>query len=251
MKALYPNPHPPSCPWHDSAELLGAPNIKWCESAVCGWISEPANTWSNLAFLVFAAVIYLQCRKSPAIELRWMGPAMFVMGLCSGVYHASNNYLSQMFDFIGMYLLVFWFLAINLRRSGWIPLARQHQAFIALVLLGVALVHLMYLAQLRFQLIIAVASVAVLATEFSARWHSEVEQVPLRWFLAGAALLLVAQSASLADVTRLLCDPDNHFIQGHAVWHLLSAAALYCSVQHYRQLRFGFSLGRFQRVQNC
>jgi hypothetical protein len=238
MTTLYPNPHAPNCPWFGSAELLGAPNLKWCEASVCGWVSEPANTWSNLAFLVFALVIYQQCRKSRYAELRWMGPAMFFMGLCSGLYHASNNYLSQMFDFIGMYLLIFWLLAINLRRSGWIALARQRQAFVALVLLGVVLVHLMYLAQFRFQLIIAFASVAVLVTEFSARWHSAVERVPLRWFLAGAALLVLAQSASLADLTRLLCDPDNHFIQGHALWHVLSAAALYCAVQHYRQMRF-------------
>ncbi len=238
MTALYPNPHPPNCPWHGSAELLGAPNLKWCEATVCGWISEPANTWSNLAFLVFAALIHLQCRRSPHAELLWMGPAMFFMGLCSGVYHASNNYLSQLFDFIGMYLLVFWFLAINLRRSGWVTLARQRQVFATLLVLGVVLVHLMYLAQLRFQLIIALASVAVLATEFSARRHSQIERVPLRWFLASAALLVVAQSASLADLTRLLCDPDNHFIQGHALWHLLSAGALFCSVQHYRQLRY-------------
>jgi hypothetical protein len=243
MTALYPNPHPPNCPWHESANLLGAPNIKWCEAPVCGWISEPANTWSNLAFLLFALVIYQQCRNSPHAELRWMGPAMFFMGLCSGLYHASNNYLSQMADFIGMYLLIFWFLAINLRRSGWITLARQHQAFIALVLFGVALVHLMYLAQLRFQLIIAVASVAVLATEFSARRHSAIERVSLRWFWASLALLVLAQSASLADLTRLLCDPDNHFIQGHALWHLLSACALFCSVQHYRQLRYDARLG--------
>lgn len=238
MTALYPNPHPPSCPWHDSAELLGAPNLKWCEATRCGWVSEPANTWSNLAFLLFAVVIFMQCRKSPHIELRWMGPAMFFMGLCSGLYHASNNYLSQLFDFIGMYLLVFWFLAINLRRSGVVSRARQHQAFAAMVITGIVLVHLMYLAQLRFQLIIAVASLAVLVTEFTARRHSVIERAPLRWFAAGLVLLVLAQAFSLADLTRLLCDPQDHFFQGHALWHVLSAAALFCSVQHYRQMRF-------------
>ncbi|MBK6740332.1 MAG: ceramidase domain-containing protein [Haliea sp.] len=79
------------------------------ETTVCSWISEPANTWSNALYLVFAFVIYVQCRKSPHLELRWMGPAMFFMGLFSLVYHASNNYVTQVFDFIGMYLLVFWF----------------------------------------------------------------------------------------------------------------------------------------------
>jgi hypothetical protein len=163
-----------------------------------------------------------------------MGPAMFFMGLCSGIYHASANYLSQMFDFIGMYLLIFWFLAINLRRSGFIARAGQHRVFAALVVMGVVLVHLMYLANLRFQLIIAVASLAVLATEFTARRRSQVERVPLGWFIASLLLLILAQSFSLADLTRVLCDPQDHLFQGHALWHVLSAAALYCSVQHYR-----------------
>ena len=246
MTNLYANPHPPSCPWHASAELLGAPNIKWCEAPVCGWVSEPANTWSNVAFLVVAFVVFLQCRKSPHLELRWIGPAMFFMGLCSGVYHASNNYLSQMFDFIGMYLLLFWFLAINLRRSGFINQARQHQVFAAMVLAGIALVHFMYLANLRFQIIIAVASVAVLATEFSARRHNAIERVPLRWFAAALVLLPIAQAFSLADLTRMLCDPEDHFFQGHALWHVLSAASLYCTVQHYRQMRFRVSENRIK-----
>jgi hypothetical protein len=63
--SVYPNPHPPSCPWHAGADLLGAPNIKWCEAALCGWISEPANTWSNVLYLVIGLVVYLQCRRSP------------------------------------------------------------------------------------------------------------------------------------------------------------------------------------------
>lgn len=235
---VYPNPHPPSCPWHESANMFGAPNIKWCEAPVCGWVSEPANTWSNLAFLVVALIVFLQCRKSPHLELRWMGPAMFFMGLCSGIYHASNNYLSQMFDFIGMYLLLFWFLAINLRRSGLIAQARQFQVFVAMVLAGIVLVHLMYLTGMRFQLIIAVASVAVLATEFTARHRSAVERVPLRWFGASLVLLIVAQGFSLADLMRVMCDPHDHFLQGHALWHVLGGASLFCSVQHYRQMRF-------------
>ncbi len=237
MNPLYPNPHAQSCPWHASAELLGAPNIKWCEATVCSWISEPANTWSNLLFLVVAAIVWFQCRRSAHAELRWMAPAMALMGVFSGIYHASNNYLSQLFDFIGIYLLIFWLLVINLRRIGWITKARQTPSFVLLVIGGVLLVHLMYLTQLRFQLIIAVASLAILVTELMARRVPE-ERVPLGYFLASMVLLALAQTASLADLTRLLCDPDNRWLQGHALWHLLSALALYCSVQHYRRLRY-------------
>jgi len=235
MLAAYPNPHPPACPWHASAELLGAPNIKWCETTLCNWISEPANTWSNLLYLIFAVVILLQCRRSVHVELRRMGPFMLLMGMLSAAYHASNNYLSQLLDFAGMYLLVFWFLVINLRRNGWIPARAQQPVHAGLVVLGLVLVHLMYLLHWPFQWLIALASAGIVVTEFSARRHP-AERVPLGVFGASLLTMGIAQAASLADLSRALCDPDNHFVQGHAVWHLVSALALYLSCQHYRKL---------------
>ena len=166
---MYPNPHPDMCPWHEAAVAVGAPNIKWCEATLCGWISEPANTWSNLAYLVLGAVIAWQNRRMPHYELRWMGPAMLLMGGFSLVYHASNNYLTQVFDFLGMYLLVFWMLVINLRRLGWFARERQKAVFVALCVAGTLLVHLMYLAELKFQLIIAAATLAIMISEVMAR----------------------------------------------------------------------------------
>jgi Ceramidase len=237
MSLTYPNPHPPSCPWHHSAELFGAPNIKWCETTLCSWISEPANTWSNLLYLVMALVIHFQCRHASHVELRRMAPAMAVMGLLSGLYHASNNYLTQVFDFLGMFLLTFWLLVINLRRNAWLEPRRQALAYGVLVLFGLLAVHLMYRKGLPFQVLIALAALAIIGTEFMAR-RRVVERVSLRHFLAGMVLMALAQAASLADLSRALCDPDNHFVQGHAVWHLVSALALYFSVQHYRQLHY-------------
>ena len=228
---MYPNPHPDMCPWHEAAVVLGAPNIKWCEATLCGWISEPANTWSNLLYLVFGAIIMLG-RREAHFELRWMGPAMLLMGFFSLVYHASNNYLTQVFDFIGMFLLVFWMLVINLRRLGLVTRDRQLPVFVALCLGGTALVHLMYLAQLKFQLIIALATLAIVVTELMAR---RVRRVPLGSFAISLALLCVAQAASLADLGRVYCEPES-WLQGHAVWHLLSAIALYFAYRHYRWL---------------
>lgn len=238
MSATYVNPHAPGCPWYDAAELFGAPNIKWCETTICSWISEPANTWSNLLYLILALFIFAQNRKSPHLELRWMGPAMFLMGLFSLIYHASNNYLTQVFDFIGMYLLVFWFLVINLRRAGRIARSSQVGVWAALSVACTALVHVMYLTGLKFQLIVAFAAAAIIATEMMARRHAESERVPLGNFLAGLALIGMAQAASLLDGSRLACAPDHPWLQGHAVWHVLAAIGLYFSVEHYRKLSY-------------
>lgn len=234
----YLNPHAPGCPWHAAAELVGAPNIKWCETTVCSWISEPANTWSNALYLVFAVVIYMQCRKSSHLELRWMGPAMFFMGLFSLVYHASNNYVTQVFDFIGMYLLVFWFLVINLRRCGFIARASQVKVWLLLSVACTGLVHAMYLTGLKFQLIVAVGVLAIIATEVIARRKDAAERVPIGNFVVGLCFVGVAQVASLMDGSRTLCMPDHAWLQGHAIWHVLAAIGLYFAYLHYRQMDF-------------
>lgn len=229
---MYPNPHTEMCPWYDAAEMFGAPNVKWCETTLCSWISEPANTWSNLLYMVFAVIIIAQNGKDSRYELRWMGPAMFLMGLFSLVYHASNNYLTQLFDFIGMYLLVFWMLVINLRRAALIERSRQTPVFVAMSLIGTGLVHVLYLAEIKFQLIVAAAALGIVITEFLAQ---KVRKVPLINFGIGLGFLTVAQLASLADGTRLYCEPDS-WLQGHAVWHILAAIGLFFAYQHYRHL---------------
>ena len=52
--------------------------------------------------------------------------------------------------------------------------------------------------------------------------------------------MALATACSIADVTRLWCDPDNHWLQGHAAWHLLSALSLLFAARHYARLEDGY-----------
>ena len=47
----------------------------------------------------------------------------------------------------------------------------------------------------------------------------------------------VAFTFWLLDVKKILCWPDNHFLTGHAIWHLLAAAAIWVYFLAYRDLR--------------
>jgi hypothetical protein len=49
--------------------------------------------------------------------------------------------------------------------------------------------------------------------------------------------LALAQTFSTLDLTRVWCDPDNHVLQGHALWHLLSAVAIAFVYRFYAGLR--------------
>lgn len=234
MSALYPNPHPPGCFWHQAAEKFGSPNIKWCEETLCQVVSEPANTWSNLAYIVFAGAVFFFARQNRSRAIRWIPWAFLLMGAGSFYYHMSNFYISQILDFVGMYLLIHWLLALNLIRAKLFAGKGAVIFYAAFILANSLLLHWMYLIQYRFQLLIAAVGLLLFVTEFWARKQGSIPRKKI-YFVLAIALVLFAQTFSFMDLTRIVCDPTNHFFQGHALWHVLSALGLFFAFKHFAQ----------------
>ena len=88
-------------------------------------MTNPAGTWSNLAYLAFGAWMIVRARGSERPELRLFGPASVAVGICSGVYHASYSFMLQFLDFVGMFLFCFLVLTLNALRLGWIGRERR------------------------------------------------------------------------------------------------------------------------------
>lgn len=218
----YSNPHALGCPWYQVTEQFGAPNLKWCEVTLCSWISEPANTWSNLGYLFVSIYFMWSWRKKTSFIMKCIPFFHLIMGACSFFYHMSNFYISQIFDYIGMYLQLLLLLAINFYRlkifpKSWILPFN----FLGTVLL-VGLVHVMYLAHWPYQLIIAVIALILLFSEILNynKGFGAASYKLYRWAMVCAVL---AFSLSILDHERIFCDPSQHLIQGHALWHILGA----------------------------
>lgn len=238
---IYNNTHGPSCPWYDITEKLGAPNIKWCEETICEWISEPANTWSNLGYLIVGLIVtYLAFKNKQSPELKQFGPIVFLMGAMSFFYHQSNFYGSQILDFIGMFFFVGWVIGINLIRLG--KLQRKNFIIFNLVsgLLLTGLVHVMYLYGIKFQSIVLFAAIGILITEIQLR---RKESYDMSWFVAALITMAVAFVFSILDGKRIWCTPENHgwVEQGHAVWHWISSLAMFMIFKHYSQRKITLS----------
>ena len=45
-------PFAPGCPWFESVQTYGVPNVKWCENTLCSIVNEPANAYSNFLFVM-------------------------------------------------------------------------------------------------------------------------------------------------------------------------------------------------------
>ena len=231
----YQNPHAPSCPWYDITEKTGAPNIKWCEETLCQWVSEPANTWSNLGYLIVGIfVTYIAFTKRHNTQLKQFGPIIFFMGAMSFFYHQSNFYLSQILDFIGMFFFVGWAIGMNLIRVGKLKAKNLFAFNLALAIFYTISMHVMYLTEIKFQVIVLISAFIIIGTEI---WARKIQTVRYNWFLATLILLIIAFGFSISDGQRIWCDPTQHgwFSQGHAMWHWVACIAMYTIYQHYAQ----------------
>jgi hypothetical protein len=237
MKAFDVPPLPPGCPWSS----WSPPTIHWCEENLCSWITAPANTWSNLAYLVVAVLLWRQARRdlagapSGANPLRFFAPAAAVVGVTSFLFHASYTWFFQFFDYVGMYALFFLAITLNLRRSGLLAPGFEIAAYLIGVAGTTALLPLLVAARIPVQLTIAFLTLVLLAQEAWLRW-GKGQRPAYGPFLGALAALAIAVLFTVLDLTRAWCEPTRHWIQGHALWHVFTAIALSFLYFFYRPL---------------
>jgi hypothetical protein len=219
-------PLPPGCPWSGWA----LPNLKWCEENLCAWITTPANTWSNLAYLGVAVPMWRATKGHPL--LRPFAPAAVAVGVSSFVYHASYTYFFQFFDFVGMFLFASLPLTLNAVRLGWIGERTAPALYVALVVGCSALVPVVFGTRFPIQGIVAILILVAIGQEL-VLWLGRRTPEPRTWWLVAVAVLAVAATCSALDLSRVWCDPQNHWLQGHAVWHVLSAVTLLALFRFY------------------
>ncbi len=222
MPSLAP-PLSPGCPWSG----FTPPNVDWCEREVCGWIVNPADTWSNLAYLLGALAMWRLVRRTGRGELAHFAPASLAVGAFSFAYHASYTWLLQFFDFVGMFVFCFLVVARNAMRLGWIAPARERALWLGGAIVASACVPPLFYAGAPIQATVFVVIVLSVAQELTLwRRTPHAQRASYASYWAALAALGAAAAFSLADVTRAWCDPDALWLQGHALWHVLSASAL-------------------------
>jgi hypothetical protein len=213
-------PPPAGSPWSGWA----LPDIKHCEANLSSWIAAPANTWSNLAYVAVGVWIWRRSTSRGALSAGGLGPVSIAVGVTSLVFHATYTFAGQVFDYAGMFLLLGWALARGLTRAGlldekgalrfWGALfAASLAALFAFRALGwgiqtIVLVQTLALAALELRLLIVKRD----APSYGSFWLMQL-------------LLLAAYSCWHLDHADFACRPDDHVIQFHAIWHVLTAAA--------------------------
>ena len=221
----------PACPWYDMHQQFGPGNVKWCEERLCAFVNEPANAWSNMLFIVvglFLIYLGLKAKHSSLKQFNYLfGLIVIFMGFASFAWHATNNYATQVLDFVGMYFYIYFLMCLSLYQFKLISVRTGFFIFSLCVFISTGLILISQKLPFPYQIIIVLAASIVAALQVRG-WMTN-RNYPKRDLLWCLGFFVVAAGFSYADISRLFCDPSNHFIQGHAIWHVCCAVGTWFS----------------------
>lgn len=218
----------------------------FCEAARAGWVRQPANSLSNLGFVLAGLAVAWRARDRASLGAGlFRRPPMVTVYACvvvllgpaSAAMHATQSARGGDLDLLSMYLVASFAAAYAVTR--WVAQStRTFGVLFAALLIGCELVGSLEIeipvtrhpGNLAFGVLLVVA----LTLEFLMLRRGRLA-ADGRYAVAAGATMAVAFAVWNATNAGL-CDPDS-WLQGHAVWHLLGAAAAYLLFRYYASER--------------
>ena len=211
-----------------------------------------SDTWSNLAYVLvgfYALALGWHDRRRPApanagyvihtpVMSILLGAGCCFLGFGSGLFHASLTRWGQQLDVAAMYSPLVVFIAINVGR--WVPRLNAGGGRAGVptwpILAGLALIVSFLLYEYKWSMrssvvlptLILIVAAFVVVDRFQRRRRLSV---PL--MIVSLAALVAARICWVMDVKGSFSGPDT-WLQGHAVWHLLTALSLATIYLYYR-----------------
>jgi len=118
----------PSCPW---SEFTPDP-FPFCEEQLCALVGQPANTWSNIGYLLVAVLIM----RNPRFycDKKYLASVCLALAIGSTLFHMSGSLWAKVLDVGSMLLLSSLTLSFTLRNRFSLSTTRTVMAFTFLCL---------------------------------------------------------------------------------------------------------------------
>lgn len=225
----------PSCPWSSFAPATS----RFCEDALCGWIREPANTWSNVGFIVAAAAMLRLGPSATSLVRRFAFVCIF-MGVGSAIFHATGSHAGGLLDDAGMQAVAALMLAANARRlfpcaDAQRAVRRDALSFWSAAIAG-TLLATAFEEHARSLFAVEVTAAGIMEIVIVSRTRLQPAH---RWLALSWVSFIAALALWFVDLHRIGCKPSAHVWNGHAGWHLLMAASLFCFQRFHVELAAG------------
>jgi hypothetical protein len=204
-------------------DLTALSQLADCETVGDGWLAQPINAWSSLAFTTVGIGVALSAGATSNRERTdrvVFGTVLIATGLGSFLYHGPRPATARFLHDLTL-LGALWYLVVaNL--TGALGTPGGTRALLAAG--GIATIAAVLLIDTDSTILLTAAlAVCLLASDVVMWRHAPPRPV---WYAVAIGAFAVAVGLLLAGRTGSpLCDPDG-LRQGHAGWHVLSAAAL-------------------------
>jgi hypothetical protein len=211
-----------------------------------------ANTWSNLSYIAVGFYCIAlgwndlrQCRparvgylvSTPALSILF-GSTCCWLGICSGFFHASLTRIGQQLDVASMYGPLVALLAVSLGlKLPRIKISKESEGWptwpwlAGMTLVAeAAFIYFKWSMSSRVTLSALCSLVGMFALLDRFWWRRNLD---LSWLAWAAVTLAVGTACRQLDVAGLFSGSDA-WLQGHALWHLFTAASLGSMYLYYR-----------------
>ena len=222
--------------WSRFAPASCAATKCFCEMPRVGTtLLQPANSFSSFGFVFvgFLMILFARSREwgsaFPPLAACILAGAAIITGVGSVLLHATLTLWGQFFDVLGMYLVSGFFLVAALAK--WQGVSDRRAMVFYAVLCSILITILYALPEVRRWLFAVILFAAIILELGFAR--SQRPQVQTGYYIAGLIANIVAFTIWNLDQRGQLCAPES-LLQGHAVWHLLGALALWFAFLYYR-----------------
>lgn len=208
----------------------------FCEAARDGIVRQPANTLSNVGFIIAGLFVAWRAGAptgSGSVLATHPGLAasyacgVVLLGPGSAAMHASQSALGGHLDTLSMYVVASFAASYALMR--WLHRGPLFLAQVfSLAVAGCELVGQVpgKVPLLMFAGNVAFAALLLVAITLEVLMHRRRQtRIDLRWGV-GAVLTMVVALVIWTLSQHAWCDPHS-WLQGHAAWHLLGAVAAY------------------------
>jgi hypothetical protein len=221
--------------WTKYRPAICLPNHCFCEAIGNGFIRQPIDAYSNIAYLMagFGIIGYLLLSNPyeektsaqthlPRNLFLLFGLASIAVGIGSFLYHAGFTFMGMELDDDTMYLIGSFMLFFGLAHLQPFSLKKFLVWFL---LLNLSLETLIYFYPVVRGLIFGLLILAAIYSYWIAVQRGRmINQVRfLSWSLG---IFAVAYFVWALDDLRLVCYPNSIF-QGHSLWHILTSVAIF------------------------
>jgi len=205
-----------------------------CENIGGGFLAQPVNAVSSLAFLVFGiiALFSMSSRATAERSNRLVfGALMIATGIGSVLFHGPQGQASKYLHDVTFVVTLLAIATMNLagilgwsQRRTWTNLGGVSAVVATLLLVWPSSTNA--IAGLTFLSLVGVDVALRRSGTIHRRW----------WFTAVVAMVVAGLFFASGRTGGPLCDSSSLF-QGHALWHVLSATALWAYFQSTTPVR--------------